>query len=176
MSAKDKKTKTTTTKTTTTNIKQKSVRHIPEGYHSVTPYVICKDAGKAIDFYKKSLGARELSRFGDPSGKIAHAEILIGNSHLMLADEFPEMNFKSPKTLGGSPVSFMVYVEDVDFVAKQATKAGMKELKPVADQFYGDRSGTFEDPYGHTWTISTHIEDVTPAEMKKRAAALFGPK
>jgi PhnB protein len=148
------------------------VKPIPEGYRSITPYLILDGAAKAIDFYKKAFGATEIMRMESPDGsKIGHAELKIGDSIVMMADEHPQMGYRSPKALGGTPVSLMVYVEDVDTVAKRAVSAGAKELRPVVDQFYGDRSGTFADPFGHVWTISTHVEDVPPAEMEKRAAA-----
>jgi PhnB protein len=141
---------------------------IPEGYHSVTPYLIIKGATQAIDFYKKAFGATELFRMPAPGGKIGHAEIKIGDSPIMLADEFPEMGHKSPQTLGGSPISIMIYVTDVDTVFKQAIAAGGKQQRPVKDQFYGDRSGTLEDPFGHVWHVATHKEDVSPEEMERR--------
>jgi PhnB protein len=141
---------------------------IPEGYHSVTPYLIIKGATQAIDFYKKAFGATELFRMPAPEGKIGHAEIKIGDSPIMLADEFPEMGHKSPQTLGGSPISIMIYVTDVDTVFNQAIAAGGKEQRPVKDQFYGDRSGTLEDPFGHVWHVATHKEDVSPEEMERR--------
>ena len=141
---------------------------IPEGYHSVTPYLIIKGATQAIDFYKKAFGATELFRMPAPGGKIGHAEIKIGDSPIMLADEFPEMGHKSPQTLGGSPISIMIYVTDVDTVFNQAIAAGGKEQRPVKDQFYGDRSGTLEDPFGHVWHVATHKEDVSPEEMERR--------
>jgi PhnB protein len=144
---------------------------IPEGYHTATPYLIIKDAAKAIEFYKKAFGAKEMMRMSQPDGRIGHAEIKIGNSPIMLADEFPEMGARSPQSLGGSPVSILLYVEDVDAFAKQAVVAGTKVVRPVKDQFYGDRSGSFEDPFGHQWHIATHVEDVAPEEMHKRAAA-----
>ena len=144
-----------------------AVKAIPDGYHSVTPYLIVDDAKRAIDFYKKALGAEELFRF-EMGGKIGHAEIKIGDSPIMLADEHPQMGHKGPKSYGGTSVSLMVYLPDVDAAAKRATEAGMKVVRPVADQFYGDRSGTFADPFGHVWTLGTHKEDVAPAEMDKR--------
>src|SRR5438445_11830452 len=144
---------------------------IPEGYHTATPYLIIKGAADAIEFYKKAFGATEIMRFPAPGGKIGHAEIKIGDSPIMLADEFSEMGYKSPQTLGGSPVSIMIYVEDVDTVFKQAIAAGAKEQRPVKDQFYGDRLGTLEDPFGHVWHVSTHKEDVSLEEMEKRAKA-----
>lgn len=151
-----------------------TVNPIPEGYHSVTPYLIIKNAADAIDFYKSAFGAIELFRMPQPDGKIGHAEIKIGDSPIMLADEFPEMKYVSPQTLGGSPVSLMIYVEDVDTVFKRAIDAGASEQKPVQDQFYGDRSGSLTDPFGHVWHIATHKEDVAPEEMEKRAKAAHG--
>lgn len=146
-----------------------AVKAIPEGYHSVTPYLIIKGAAKAIDFYKRVLGAQELMRMPTPDGKIAHAEITIGDSHIMLSDEHPEMGHRSPQTIGGTGVSLMVYLEDVDKIFKRALAEGAKEVQPVKDQFYGDRSGTFQDPFGHVWNVSTHVEDVPPEEMELRA-------
>jgi PhnB protein len=147
---------------------------IPEGYEGATPYLCINGAAKAIDFYKEAFGATESMRFGDPSGKIGHAEIRIGKAIIMIADEFPEMGFRSPQTLGGSPVTIHLYVEDVDKVVGQAEAAGAKVVKPVEDQFYGDRAGKLEDPFGHAWYIATHKEDISPEEMKKRQAAMFG--
>ncbi len=144
---------------------------IPDGYHSVTPYLIVNGASAALDYYKRAFGATELFRMPAPEGKIGHAEIKIGDSPIMLADEFPEMGYKSPQSLGGSPVSIMIYVEDVDAVFKQAIAAGGKEQRPVKDQFYGDRSGTLEDPFGHVWHVATHTEDVSPEDMERRAKA-----
>ena len=151
-----------------------AVKSIPEGYHSLTPYLIINGASDAIEFYKKAFGAVELMRMPAPGDKIGHAEIKIGDSPIMLADEFPEMGYKSPTTLGGSPVSLMIYVEDVDTVFKQAIAAGGKEQRPVKDQFYGDRSGTLEDPFGHVWHVATHKEDVSAEEMERRAKASHG--
>jgi PhnB protein len=145
------------------------VSPIPEGYHSVTPYLIVKNAAAAIEFYKKALGAVELYRMEAPGGKIGHAEIKIGDSPVMLADEYPDMGYKGPESLGGTSVSLMVYVADVDKVYAQAIAAGGKELRPLQNQFYGDRSGTLSDPFGHMWTISSHVEDVSEEEMAKRA-------
>lgn len=147
-----------------------AVKPIPDGYHTATPYLIVKDGAQAIDFYKKALGATEMFRMDAPSGKIGHAEIRIGNSVIMLADEVPGMEHKSPKTLGGTPVSIMLYVEDVDSQFEKAVSAGAKVKRPVRDQFYGDRSGIIEDPSGHEWTIATHKEDLSPEELGKRAA------
>ncbi|MGH9682691.1 MAG: VOC family protein [Candidatus Acidiferrales bacterium] len=147
------------------------VKPIPEGYHTATPYLIIKGAADAIEFYKKAFGATELMRMPGPGGKIGHAEIKIGDSPIMLADEAPEMNARSPQSFGGSPISILLYVEDVDAVFNRAVAAGAKVERPVADQFYGDRIGGLTDPFGHVWYISTHKEDVSPEEMKKRAAA-----
>ena len=146
---------------------------IPEGFHSVTPYLCVKDAARALEFYKKAFGATELMRMADPSGRIGHAEIKIGDSIIMLADEFPEMGFRSPQSLGGSPVVIHLYVEDVDATVDQAVAAGAKLTREVKDQFYGDRSGGVEDVFGHVWYVSTHKEDVAPEEIRQRAAAAF---
>ncbi|MGA9774026.1 MAG: VOC family protein [Blastocatellia bacterium] len=150
------------------------VNYTPEGYHTVTPYLIVGDAAKAIEFYKQAFEATELLRMEAPGGKIGHAEIKIGDSPIMIADEMPEMGYLSPQSLGGTPVTIMIYVEDVDAVADRAVAAGAQVLKPVADQFYGDRSGSFADPFGHQWHIATHKEDVSAEEMNNRAAALYG--
>lgn len=147
-----------------------AIKPIPEGYHSVTPYLIVRGAAQAIEFYKKAFGATELMRFPGPDGKIAHAEIKIGDSPVMLADEGAE--FKSPQSLGESPVGLMIYVQDVDKVFSQAVSAGAKSTRAVQDQFYGDRSGNLTDPFGHKWTVSTHKEDVSETEMKRRMEAL----
>jgi len=133
--------------------------------------LIIKDAARAIEFYKKAFGATELMRMAQPDGRIGHAEIRIGDSPIMLADEFPEMGHRSPQSLGGSPVSILLYVEDVDALFNQAVSAGAKVQKPVQDQFYGDRIGGVTDPFGHVWYIATHKEEVSPEEMRKRAAA-----
>ena len=151
-----------------------AVKPIPDGYHTVTPYLIIKGAADAIEFYKKAFGATELFRMPQPDGKIGHAEIKIGDSPIMLADEFPEMKYFSPKTLGGSAVSILIYVDDVDSVFTQAIAAGGEEQRPVEDKFYGDRGGSLVDPFGHIWHIATHTEDVSPEEMEKRAAAAHG--
>ena len=147
------------------------VSPIPEGYHSVTPYLVMKNAAAAIEFYKKAFGAVELLRMAAPGGKIGHAEIKIGDSPVMLADEYPDMGFKGPESLGGTPVSLMVYVDDVDKIFPQAIAAGGKEVRPLQNQFYGDRSGTLTDPFGHVWTIGTHVEDVSEEELAERAEA-----
>jgi PhnB protein len=150
------------------------VRPIPDGYHSVTPYLILSSASDAIAFYKKALGADEVMRMNDPAGKIHHAEISIGGSRIMLADEHPEIQALSPKTIGGSPVSMHVYVEDVDTLVERAVAAGAKLIRPVADQFYGDRVGGIEDPFGYRWFIATHKEDLSMDEIRRRAAAQAG--
>lgn len=151
-----------------------NVKPIPEGYHSVTPYLIIKGAANAIDFYKKAFGATELFRMAGPDGKIGHAEIEIGDSPIMLSDEWPEMNYVGPKSLGGTPVSILLYVEDVDTVFNRAIAEGARQERPVEDKFYGDRSGSLVDPFGHVWHVSTHKEDVTPEEMERRSAAAAG--
>ena len=153
-----------------------AVKAIPDGYHSMTPYLIIDGAAKAIEFYTKVFGATELLRLPGPGGKLGHAEIKIGDSILMMADEMPEMGHRGPKTLGGSPVGIMLYVEDVTRTFEKAVVAGAMVDRPIKDQFYGDRSGTVIDPFGYKWTISTHVEDVSPEEMKKRIAALYGEK
>jgi PhnB protein len=145
------------------------VKPIPDGYPRVSPYLVVDEGAKAIDFYKNVLGATERMRMGAPGGKIGHAELQIGDSVVMLADEFPDMGAVSPKTVGGTPVTLGIYVEDVDKTFDAAVQAGAKALRPVENQFYGDRSGQIEDPFGHRWSISTHIEDVPPDEMAKRA-------
>ena len=146
------------------------VNPIPEGYRRVTPYLIVDGAAAAIDFYTSVLGATERMRMGGPEGKVGHAELEIGDSVIMLADEHPEMNARGPRSTGGTPVSLHMYVEDVDGVFERAVEAGAKALRPVEDQFYGDRLGSFEDPFGHQWSVATHVEDVSPDEMSKRMA------
>jgi PhnB protein len=143
-----------------------NVKAQPEGYHTATPYLMVHHAAEAIEFYKRAFGAHEKYRMPGPGGKVMHAELQIGDSVIMLADETPEI--KGPLTLGGSPTSLMLYVEDADKVFDRALQAGAKEVRPLKDQFYGDRSGGLVDPFGHQWVISTHIEDVSPEEMKKR--------
>jgi PhnB protein len=147
------------------------VKPIPEGYHSVTPYLILSGAGDAIAFYKKALGAEKVLRLADPGGKVQHAEISIGDSRIMLADEHPEIQALSPKTVGGSPVSIHLYVEDVDRAVERAVAVGAKLIRPVADQFYGDRVGGIEDPFGYRWFIATHKEGLRIEEIRRRAAA-----
>jgi PhnB protein len=150
-----------------------SAKAIPDGYHTATPYLIIKGAAAALDFYKQAFGATELFRMAGPDGRIGHAEIRIGDSQIMLADEVPGMGFLSPQTLGGSPISLMLYVPDVDKVFQQAVAAGATSQRPVQNQFYGDRSGTLKDPFGHVWTIGTHVEDVPPDELRRRAEAFM---
>jgi PhnB protein len=146
------------------------VKAIPEGYHSVTPYLIIKGAAAAIDFYKKAFGASEVFRMPDASGKlVGHAEIKIGDSHVMMADEYPDMGYRSPQSLGGTPVSILLYVDDVDATIPRAVAAGAKLVQPIKDQFYGDRSGTLHDPFGHVWTVATHKKDVSPEQMAEHA-------
>ena len=151
-----------------------STKHIPEGYHSVTPYLYMNEAARAIEFYKEVFGATEVMRMDAPGGKIGHAEIKIGDSHVMLADECGEADERSPQSVGGTPVGLLLYIEDVDAVAERAVAAGAKLLEPLEDKFYGDRMGKLEDPFGHIWAIATHMEDVSPEEMQKRAAAMHG--
>ncbi len=146
------------------------VNPIPDGYPRVTPYLIVNGAAAAIDFYKSVLGATERMRMAGPDGKLGHAELEIGDSVIMLADEHPEMNARGPKTVGGTPVFLHVYVEDADSVFERAVEAGAEPLQPVEDKFYGDRSGGFEDPFGHHWNVATHVEDIPLDEMSKRAA------
>jgi len=152
------------------------VKPIPEGYHNVTPYLIIDGAAKAIDFYKKVFGATEKMRMPSPGGKVGHAELTLGDSMIMLADEHPDMGHRAPHAYGGSAVSLMVYVPDVDATVKTAIAGGAKVVRPVENQFYGDRMGTIEDPFGHQWYVATHVEDVPPGEMAKRAAAAMGKK
>ncbi|MGZ8919020.1 MAG: VOC family protein [Methylobacter sp.] len=151
-----------------------AIKFIPEGYHTATPYLVITNAAKAIEFYKQAFGATELMRLEGPGDKIVHAEIRIGDSSIMLADEYPDFNALSPQTIGGSAVSIMLYVEDVDTVVDRAVAAGASLIMPVKDQFYGDRSGKIIDPFGHHWMIATHKEDVSPEEIRQRADALFG--
>ena len=153
----------------------KNVKAIPEGFHSVTPYLITKDAAKAIEFYSNAFGAKEIGRISMPGGKVGHAELQIGNSRIMIADEFPEWGNKSPVTLGGTAVGICLYVENVDEAFRRAIEAGAKVdgNMEVKDQFYGDRTGSLIDPFGHKWTIATHIEDISFEEMQRRSDALF---
>jgi len=148
------------------------VKPIPENYHRVTPYLVVDGAAEAIDFYSRIFGATELMRMPAPGNKIGHAEIKVGDSVVMLADAVAGMGHKSPKTLGGSPVSLLLYVEDTDTTVKRAIENGAKLSRPVEDQFYGDRMGTVEDPFGHVWHVATHVEDVSPEEMKRRMESM----
>jgi PhnB protein len=148
-----------------------TAKAIPDGYRTATPYLIVQGAADAIAFYKRAFGATEMLRMADPQGRVGHAEIKIGDSVIMLADEHPAMGYRGPRSLGGSSVSILLYLEDVDGVFERAVRAGAKAQRPVANQFYGDRSGTLEDPFGHVWTVATHVEDVPPEEMKRRAQA-----
>jgi PhnB protein len=152
-----------------------AVKPVPDGYHTVTPYLIMRDAAKALEFYKAAFGAVELFRMADPSGKVMHAEMRIGDSVIMLADEHPEFLAVGPQTLGGTSVGILLYVPDVDARFRQAIAAGGREERPLKDQFYGDRSGTLVDPFGHKWTIATHVEDVSPDEMNRRVEAMMKP-
>lgn len=149
-----------------------SVSPIPAGYHALTAYIIVDRATEALSWYVTTLGAREVMRLPIPGGKIGHAEIEIGDSRLMLADEAPQHDARSPASIGGSPVSLHLYVTDVDAVFGRAVAAGAKPKRPPADQFYGDRSGSFVDPFGHTWHVATHIEDVPDDELRRRLAAM----
>ena len=150
-----------------------TTKPIPEAYRAPTPYLIVNDAAKAIAFYMKAFGATELIHLADGSGKVMHAEIRMGGAPVMLADEFPDMGYRSPQSLGGSPVSVLLYVEDVDVQFKKAIAAGAKETMPVQDQFDGDRRGTLTDPFGHVWLLATKKEDVSLEEMKKRFDAMM---
>jgi PhnB protein len=151
-----------------------AVQAVPDGYPQVTPYLCVDGAAEAIEFYREVLGATERMRMGGPDGKVGHAELQIGSGLVMLADEFPDMGQRSPKALGGSPVTVSLYVEDVDAVFARAIGAGATEVRPVTDQFYGDRVGGFQDPWGHVWSVATHVEDVSPEEMARRAEAMAG--
>lgn len=153
-----------------------TVKAVPAGYHTATPYLVISNAAKAIEFYKEAFGAAELIRLATPDGNVMHAEIKIGDSPIMLSDECPDYNALGPLTLGGTTVSIVLYVEDVDTVVNRAVAAGAKLVMPVENQFWGDRMGTVSDPFGHKWSVATHTEDVSPEEMSTRAKALFGPK
>jgi PhnB protein len=149
--------------------KSKRVKPVPAGYHTVTPYLACGDGDAAIAFYKKAFGAVQVVRMPGPDGKVAHAEVRIGDSRIMLTGEYAQMNFLSPKSRGGTTVHIHLYVPNADKLAKRAVDAGAKLLHPVEDKFYGDRTGTVEDPLGHVWHLATHTEDLSMAELKKRA-------
>jgi len=146
---------------------------IPDGFHGATPYLCCKGASEAIEFYKRAFGATEVSRLAEPTGRVGHAEVRIGEAIIMLADEYPEMGIKSPLTLGGTPVTIHLYVADVDALVNRAAKAGATVERPPTDEFYGDRSSTLKDPFGHRWMFATHKEDVSPEEMGKRYDAFM---
>jgi PhnB protein len=148
----------------------KKVKPVPDGYHTITPYLATRDASAAIEYYKSVFGAEELCRMPGADGRIGHAELRIGDSVVMLSDEHPEIGARGPRSLGGTPVSLMLYVADVDAVVQRAVAAGAKLTRPVEDRFYGDRNGAIEDPFGHVWFVATHIEDVPPDEMARRAA------
>jgi PhnB protein len=152
------------------------IKPIPDGFEGATPYLYCRNAAGAIEFYKKAFGATELSRMAMPGGKIGHAEIKIGGAIIMLADEFPERGVLGPQSIGGSPVTVVIYVADVDALVARATAAGAKVWSPLADQFYGDRNCGLTDPFGHSWMFATRKENLSPAETQKRAAALFAKK
>jgi PhnB protein len=152
----------------------RATRAIPEGYEGAIPYLCVKGATAGIEFYKKAFGAKESMRLAAPDGKIGHVEITIGDARVMLADEYPDMNVLSPKSIGGSPVTIHIYVGDVDALAARAVAAGAKVVQPVEDKFYGDRAGKLEDPFGHLWWFATHKEDMSPEEIGRRAAVLFG--
>lgn len=152
-----------------------TVNPIPEGVHTITPHLVAKNAGEAIEFYKRAFGAEEICRMPGPDGNsIMHAEMRIGDSMVFLCDEFPDMGARGPKSLGGSPVTMHMYVKDANAAFEQATKAGADVVMPLQDMFWGDRYGKLVDPFGHHWSIAQHIEDLTPEEMGKRAAAAFG--
>jgi uncharacterized glyoxalase superfamily protein PhnB len=151
----------------------KKAQAIPKGHHSVTPSLIVAGAAKAIDFYKKAFGAEELMRFAGPDGSIMHAELRIGDSIIMLGDEMPDQGARGPRSIGGSPVSFFMYGENVDAAWKKAVDAGAKPVMPLADQFWGDRTGCLEDPFGHQWWLAQHIQDLTEEELQKNAESFF---
>jgi PhnB protein len=142
-------------------------------FSALTPYLVVREAAKAIDFYKKAFGARELFRLAEPSGKIGHAELTVGDGRMMIADEYPDFGALGPVSIGGTPVSLHLYVDDVDAVVERAAQAGATILRPVKDEFFGDRTGTLSDPFGHRWQIATRKEEVTPAEMQQRWSAMF---
>ena len=149
--------------------------YVPKGYHTATPYLIVKEAARALEFYQSVFGAKEKMRMPGPGGKIMHAEITLGDSIIMLADEFPEMGAVGPLTIGGTPMYLLLYVEDVDAVVARAVAAGVQLLRPVENQFYGDRTATIADPFGHKWTLATHVEDVSQEEMQRRMEKMGKP-
>ena len=151
------------------------VKSIPEGFHALTPYLVVDGAARAIEFYKEAFGAQEVMRMDAPDGKVGHAELKVGDSIFMLADECTDSSQRAPQSLGGTSVGLMIYVEDVDAVVERAVSAGAKLERPVKDQFYGDRTGGVVDPFGHSWYVATHVEDVSPEELQRRVAALHQP-
>ena len=152
----------------------KKAQPIPKGYHTVTPSIVVAGAAKAIEFYKKAFGAQEVMRFPGPDGKtIMHAEIRVGDSNIMLGDEMPEQGARGPKTIGGTPVSFFIYGDNVDAAWKRAVDAGANPIMPLADQFWGDRTGCLEDPFGHHWWLAQHVQDLTPEELQQAADNFF---
>ncbi len=175
MSKKPKKKLLKKAKKTAKSVKRKNkISAIPKGYNSVTPCLTINNAAQAIDFYKTVFGAKEVMRMAKPNGKIGHAELKIGDTKIMLADEYPEMDIRGPEAFGGTPVGIHIYIKNVDQIVEKAVSAGANVKRPPENMFYGDRSATLVDPYGHVWHVSTHIEDVSKAQMRKRAAELFG--
>lgn len=154
----------------------KKIAPIPEGYHSITPYLIVHDASGAIQFYKQAFNAKEVMRLKSPDEKICHSEISIGDSKIMLADEYPEMDARAPKAYGGSPITIHLYVNDVDALVKQAVAVGATVIRPLQNMFYGDRAATLQDPYGYKWHVATHVEDVSEEEIRKRSEQMFAQK
>lgn len=171
-----KKNKVTSKSKLKTKVKKKKISVTPKGYRTITPYLFVNNAANAIDFYKRVFGAKEVLRLDQPGGKISHAELVIGDAKIMLADECPEMNAKGPQNYGGSPVGIHLYIKNVDDVVEKALAAGATLKRPVENMFYGDRCGSIEDPYGHSWYVATHVENVSIAKLKKRAAELFSKK
>ncbi len=167
-----RKAKRSKTKASKRPVKKTRVQAIPAGYSEVTPYLSIRGAAEAIEFYKKAFGAKELMRMPGPEGKLGHAEVRIGGSRIMLSDEYAAMDFLGPQSRGGTTVHLHVYVKDVDAVVARAEAAAAKVVRPVANQFYGDRTGSVQDPFGHVWHFATHVEDVPPKEMKRRAAEM----
>jgi PhnB protein len=153
-----------------------NVQAVPKGYHTVTPHLVVSRASDAIEFYKKAFGAKEVSRFSAPDGKVMHAELQVGDSRIMLGDEMPEMGARGPKSVGGTPVALFLYRDDIDSLWRQAISAGAKQVDPMVNQFWGDKAGSLEDPFGHRWWLAQHIEDLSDDEMKKRAKAAFASR